>query len=89
MVALLASTYRRSAHGRHRCGYCGGFIPNGDRYLDQRCADSGQVWTFRAHSVCDVIYWNLHKESGLHEDDMVSTDSIRATIRLIFEWMAA
>lgn len=87
MATLLASTYRRSAHDRHRCGHCGGFIPWGDRYLDQRLAGDGHVWTFRAHSACDAIYWRLHRELGLCDDDIVSPAEIRDSIRAIFERM--
>lgn len=87
MATLLASTCRRSAHGRHRCGCCGGFIPWGDRYLDQRIVGDGHVWTFRAHSVCNQVYWRLHREFGLCDDDIVSPDAIQDSIRAIFERM--
>lgn len=88
MASLLASHQRRAAHSFHRCGCCGGRIPRGDQYLDQRVADNGTVWTFRTHAVCDRVYWRLHREFGMHEDDIVSAEEIRATIRHIFEWMA-
>ena len=62
-TTTLSSTRRRAAHGLHRCGACGGTIPNRDFYLDSRCAGGGHVWTWREHALCaelcDYAYTNF------------------------------
>ena len=58
MSTLLAEYNRRAAHGLHRCGYCRRPIAAREQYLDQRIADDGSVYTFRAHHACDSAYWS-------------------------------
>lgn len=65
-TTTLASTYRRAAHGLHRCNACGGAIPRGDRYLDVRVAGEGTVWTWREHALCAA----LHDWFGPRDDDL-------------------
>ena len=58
---------RRAAHGLHRCDDCGGVIPAGDRYSDQRCAGDGHVWTWREHALCRALYWQAAVDYGLDD----------------------
>ena len=51
-MRVLASTIRRAAHGRHRCGWCHETIAARERYRDLRIADYGTVWTWREHLAC-------------------------------------
>lgn len=65
---VLSHTHRKAAHGLHTCGYCYQKIAKGEKYLDQRCADSGTAWTFRAHIDCHDAYWTWDDDDdGSHQ----------------------
>lgn len=90
MTAVLLSDQRRTAslRGRgHRCQSCGGHIAPGQTYIDQHLADGGRVWTHREHETCWSIYWAVHRDAGLMEDDIVSWDDVRAVAAGLFRWM--
>lgn len=61
-MTLLAED-TRTARKPHPCGYCHRPIAPGSRYLDQRVADNGIVWTFRAHLDCHSAYWTWVDDS--------------------------
>lgn len=65
MTTLLAHHVRKAAHGLHRCGWCGGMIANRGRYIDQRIADNGTVYTWRAHCDCDFRVWQQVTEDDI------------------------
>lgn len=51
-MTLLADHRRRAAHDKHVCRECRRRIPRGERYVDQRIADYGTIYTYRAHERC-------------------------------------
>ena len=66
MPTLLAEyRNRRAAHGLHRCNLCGRKIAKREHYLDQRIADDGRVYTFRAHLACDAAWWSWDPDAEL------------------------
>lgn len=91
MVTLLAEHRRvASLRGRgHRCQTCGGHIGAGQPYVDQRVAGDGSVWTYREHESCHSIYWAIHRDAGLCEDDVVSWDAVREVMLALCAWIAA
>ena len=73
MSTLLAHHLRLAAHGRHRCGWCGLTIAARERYIDQRIAENGTVWTWRCHQACDDLVWRHFREpdiEGVHPHDV-------------------
>lgn len=59
MTTVLAEyPNRRAAHGQHVCGICRKRIAAGERYIDQRVAADGTVYTFRCHRACNSAYWS-------------------------------
>jgi hypothetical protein len=67
MTTLLAEYDRKASHGLHVCAFCRRKIKAGSQYLDQRLADGGSAWTFRAHHACNSAYWSWvdHDEEEL------------------------
>lgn len=60
MGTLLAHNVRRAAHGKHVCRECRRRINARERYIDQRIADYGTVYTYRAHARCwEIVYYQL------------------------------
>ena len=51
-MTVLTTHNRRAAHGKHVCELCGRRIAQSELYEDQRCADSGTVYTVRRHLPC-------------------------------------
>lgn len=64
MAEVLAVTNRKAAHGKHHCGLCRRLIAAGEVYEDQRCADSGTVYTFRSHLMCVSAYRSWDPDDG-------------------------
>lgn len=92
MSSTLLADHRRTASLRgkgHGCNTCGGWIAPGQTYIDQRLADGGRVWTHREHETCWSIYWAVHRDAGLHEDEIVSWDAIRDVMAGLVAWMGA
>lgn len=54
-MTILADNIRRSAHGRHRCGWCLRLIAAREQYRDLRQAQDGTVWTWREHLACGAF----------------------------------
>lgn len=77
MSVLLAHNVRRAA-SKHRCDLCGEPIWPADRYLDQRIADEGTVYTFRCHTSCDVRYGKAHRGFELWSDEELEWPEVLA-----------
>ena len=77
----MRQTTRRAAHSLHRCGGCGGRIAARDLYVDSRCANDEQVWTWREHALCFQLYdyWSL--EWYVEADDWPSVCA-----EVLWEW---
>lgn len=56
MTTVLSTHHRRAAHGKHHCFVCRRSIAAHEVYEDQRCADSGTVYTVRSHLACSSAY---------------------------------
>ena len=88
MSATLLADDRHTARKTHRCSDCDGLILPGTRYRSQRVASDGSVWTYREHESCHDVYWLLHREAGLCEDDSVDPESVREVFGVLFTFMA-
>ena len=53
-MRLIAESWQ-AARQRHVCDACLGVIGPGDQYYRQRIADVGDVWTWKAHALCDAL----------------------------------
>lgn len=58
---VLSEHHRRAAHGRHVCQLCRGRIAARTLYVDTRIADDGTVYTWREHSECRGIVWEVER----------------------------
>lgn len=58
-----------TARKEHGCNACLGRIAPGDRYRRQRLVDYGDAWTFKAHELCDAVYWHCFHEMDLMDDE--------------------
>jgi len=56
MTLLAESTPR--ARKPHPCALCWMSINPGVTYINQRIADGGQVYTYKAHQECHRFYWH-------------------------------
>lgn len=74
-ITVLAEE-RPIARKEHRCGGCGSTIGVGDRYLRQRNAYDGSVYTSKSHALCAEIGWRIARDYGLGDDEPIDTDSI-------------
>lgn len=83
MTATLLHQTTRRARKAHRCGACNLPIEPGELYLDQRVAGDGTAWTWREHPLCHSVYWRIHREAGLDNDDSVDPDEVRAEVAAI------
>jgi len=78
-MAELISERRPVARKRHFCEECGRSIVPGTQYLNQRCKDGGDVWTFKAHIDCaawGVAYRDKHDSWRSYGDYMPMFDLI-------------
>lgn len=66
-MTLLAQYLRRAAHGRHRCGWCGERIAQGEVYVDQRIAADRSVFTWREHRTCGSEVWRWLGRAGCYD----------------------
>lgn len=66
MTTLLNET-SPTARKVHRCDLCQRPIEAGTSYLNQRCADYGTAWTFKAHHNCNSAYWSW----DVDQDDVI------------------
>lgn len=82
-MMLLAEHNRKASHGKHRCGWCGENIAQGETYRDQRIADMGTVWTWREHPACAERIWTWWHKQGYHDDEM--TDAWSAWVEMLHE----
>lgn len=59
------------ARKEHRCNFCGGIIPSGERYVNQTIAYDGTVYTWKCHEHCYDLTSNMEYDSeyGTSEDD--------------------
>lgn len=87
MSALLAEV-RPTARRAHQCDDCHGAIVPGATYVRQTVASDGSLYTWKEHPMCHDIYWALHREGGLCEDDVVSVEEVQAVIAMLFVFMA-
>lgn len=73
------------ARKEHRCDVCMGVIAAGDRYRRQRNVDD-DVYTFKAHALCDAAYWVAYKEAGCWDDEGPDwSDYIKPAIERFFK----
>ena len=88
MSNTLLADDRPTARKTHRCSDCEGLILPGTRYRSQRVASDGSVWTYKEHESCHDVYWRLHREAGLWEDEGVDPESVREVFGVLFTLMA-
>lgn len=87
MTATLLAERTPVARKTHRCADCEGLILPGTRYRQQQVAYDGTVSTYREHEACHGVYWALHREAGLWEDEHVDPESVREVYDVLFRWM--
>ena len=87
MAALIAEQ-RPVARQRHLCNDCDGVITPGSTYIRQAVTFDGSIYTWKEHPMCQDIYWALHREGGLCEDDVVSVQEVQDVIAMLFVFMA-
>lgn len=87
-MSTLLAEHRPVARKDHRCNDCEGVIVTGTEYLRQTCAYDGHLCTYKEHPWCQSVYWMLHREAGLYEDEAVDPESVREVFAVLFAWMA-
>ncbi len=88
MTTLLADDWI-VARKKHRCDACCGTIGAGDVYRRQRAIGDDGPYTYKCHRLCDALYWKMHRESGLWDDDAVDDGELRRELALIFGVLTA
>ncbi len=68
MTVLLADDWH-IARKAHQCDVCFGTIAEGDRYRRQRMIYDGDPGVFKAHALCDAVYWVAWRELELFDDE--------------------
>ena len=84
MSATLLADEWPVARKEHTCHACFGTIGKGDTYRRQRLVWDGQPGVYKAHRLCDGLYWKMHREAGLWDDEGVDEGELRAELALIF-----
>ena len=82
-ATLIADTWQ-TARTNHRCSACEGIIAAGDRYRRQRLVDD-DPYVFKCHALCDQLWWFLHGELDLWDDDALDPyDDVRPGLMRFF-----
>ena len=89
MSATVLAESKPVARKRHQCAGCEGTIEPGTRYYLQRNVYDGHLYLWKMHDSCVALYWAIHREAGLSEDDIVDPEEIREVIAGLFRRMAA
>ena len=89
MIALLGDAWH-VARREHQCDVCFGTIAVGDRYRRQRLIGDDTPYTFKAHGLCDLIYWEAWRDLDLYEDESPDwTEDIRPRLLDAFTFVAS
>lgn len=88
MAVLVLDDKWLTARKEHRCDVCQGVIGTGDRYRRQR-NKYDDIYTFKAHALCDAAYWIRYRETGAWEEDQMdwTEDDIGGLVLGFFAWM--
>lgn len=88
MSAVVLAEERPVARKAHVCEACFGIIRAGDRYYSQRYVYDDQIGSWKLHESCLSLYWAMHRDAGLWEDDAVDPEELRDVWLGLFAWMA-
>lgn len=83
MSATLLAHYERRARKSHPCSDCGGTIAASDKYVEQRSAAEGSVYTYRSHSLCHALFLHWLSEDVYNDPEDWSWDGGREALH---EW---
>ena len=85
-MSTLLDHRERSAMKIHQCSYCLRSIVRGVRYLDQRVASDGSVYTYRAHLDCHSAYWSWRPDEDEYVELSELTYGHLPPCRLAWAW---
>lgn len=87
MTTTVLDERRPVARTRHRCEACEGIILPGDRYYVQTNVYDGDLCRWKLHESCQSLYWAMHRDAGLWEDEGVDPGDLRDVVLDLFRWM--
>lgn len=68
----------RIAHKEHKCNFCGGIIPIGEKYDWQKNIYAGKLYEWKSHLSCCAIVYKL--DMFYDADEGVSEDYFKESI---------
>lgn len=89
-MCTLLDEVRPVARKPHGCNECGGTIGSGDTYLRQRIVDCGDIWTYKAHRLCNAIGIRWQREFGFGDCDILPDwGEMRSELHRVFAGLCA
>jgi len=83
------SETRPKARKRHGCNVCLGVIAKGDTYVRQSNVDGGDLWTWKAHGLCNAAFGMAWDPSWhTYDDNPDWGDEIRPLVERFFANLA-
>mgnify|MGYP000420278870 CR=1 FL=1 len=67
----------RTARKRHCCVDCERAIEPGERYTETRGFSDGAAYLNREHHACRALYWELHRQWSLADDEWIDPHEFR------------